>query len=66
VEFPRRGPVVPDLRGWPRILRHSGYPTNQHLRKNRVVEARSEFAAGKSVSGEQLMADVEKWLMPMD
>ena len=30
--------------------------------KNRVAEARSEFASGKSVSGDELMKDVEKWL----
>lgn len=30
--------------------------------KNRVAEARAEFEAGKSVSGEELMKDVEKWL----
>ncbi|TVR39276.1 MAG: hypothetical protein EA392_06975 [Cryomorphaceae bacterium] len=30
--------------------------------KNRVAEARAEFAAGKSVSGDELMKDVEKWL----
>jgi len=31
--------------------------------KNRVAEARAEFAAGKSVSGDKLMKDVEKWLL---
>jgi hypothetical protein len=30
--------------------------------KNRVAEARVEFAAGKSVSRDELMKDVEKWL----
>ncbi|TVR37767.1 MAG: hypothetical protein EA392_11790 [Cryomorphaceae bacterium] len=30
--------------------------------KNRVAEARAEFAAGKSVPGGELMKDVEEWL----
>ena len=31
--------------------------------KNRVAEARAEFAAGKPVSGDELIKDVEKWLL---
>jgi len=31
--------------------------------KNRVAEARAEFAAGKSIPGDELMKDVEKWLL---
>lgn len=33
--------------------------------KSQVAEARAEFESGNSVSGEQLMADIEKWLVAL-